>query len=303
MAALFCRNGLISVVSGIMMAFSLTVLSAEAKDPFRTKNPRPISETTEAAFRAIFEKGNYPDAEKRLRSAPANEVPDPLNHALKASFAFLNDDSPAFKRESTQTRMVAERLIKTDPLRGNLYTAVGHFLEGAYQYSQEQLSSLPAVLGKLQDVYKYMEAAEAIDSSDPELSLIKGYVDLLMATSLPFSDPNQAISLLESSAAPRYLAYRGIAIAYRDMRKQDQALVAVDQALRQTPDNPEVIYLKAQILVKQKKLKEALPLFAQALTKKSQLPGGVVKSLQREHDRTVRQLAKISKAGTVQPRS
>ncbi len=53
---------------------------------------------------------------------------------------------------------------------------------------------------------------------------------------------------LRQYAAPDYLKWRGIALAYRDARKPELALEAVNKALASAPDNPELHYLKGQVL-------------------------------------------------------
>jgi hypothetical protein len=41
-----------------------------------------------------------------------------------------------------------------------------------------------------------------VDPNDPELNLITGYMDLMLAVNLPFSDPAQAIERLEKYGSP-----------------------------------------------------------------------------------------------------
>jgi tetratricopeptide (TPR) repeat protein len=86
------------------------------------------------------------------------------------------------------------------------------------------------------------------------------------------------------------LVDRGIALAYRDLKQYDQALRFIDNALKATPDNPELMYLKGQILRIQGNtdkntgsLKLALDYFNNALKKQEQLPESVKKQLNREH--------------------
>jgi tetratricopeptide (TPR) repeat protein len=240
-----------------------------AGDPFRSDNSHSIDTQTEAAFRAIFEQGNYRQAAQLLRSPSENE---PLAYAMRASLAYLSEDQDALGENATLTREAGERLVESDPLRGHLYTAVGHFLEGSHTVlTQGSVRATPAVLGKLQQVFENLRQAEAIEPNDPELNLLKGYMDLMLAVNLPFSNPQQAIDRLEAHAAPDYLAQRGIAIGYRDLDQQDQAIAAVDRALEVTPNNPDLFYLKAQILVRQDKHRESLRLFQQALAQQNQL--------------------------------
>jgi tetratricopeptide (TPR) repeat protein len=114
-------------------------------------------------------------------------------------------------------------------------------------------------------------------------------MDLMLAVNLPFANPGQAIERLEKNAAPQYLADRGVALAYRDLKQYSQALEYANRALKMTSDNPEMYYLKAQILQEQGKkeksqqmIQEAIVNFDKALAKKSQLPGDLVKQIERE---------------------
>ncbi|MFM7367253.1 MAG: tetratricopeptide repeat protein, partial [Sphaerospermopsis kisseleviana] len=137
-------------------------------------------------------------------------------------------------------------------------------------------------------------------ANDPELNLIKGYMNLMLAVNLPFISPDQAIEQLEQNAAPGYLVDRGIALAYRDLKKYPQALKYVDRALKNTSDNPEIYYLKAQILYlqgnkekSQNVVKEAIAYFEKALTKKSQLPASLVKQIESERNQAKNRLNNI----------
>ncbi len=283
------------------IAVSLWATPSLAKDPFRTNNPHPIGDHTEAAFRSVFEQGNYKAAESDLNQAEANE---PLAFALKAFLAYSNSQGESdplkkqaaldnFKNYATQTRQSAEQLTQADPLRGNLYVAVGNFLEGVYVVgTQGVVRGTPQALGKLQQAFKYLDEAEKIDPKDPELNLLKGYIDLLLAVnvSLPLSSPTQAIDRLENYAAPRYLSERGLALGYRDLNQFDKALQSIDQAIAAAPKNPELSYLKAQILVKQGNNSQSIPLFEKALAQKDQLPSGTSTQIQKELDRTRRRI-------------
>ena len=150
---------------------------------------------------------------------------------------------------------------------------------------------VPKALSKLTKVYEYLGKAEDINANDPELNLIKGYMNLMLAVNLPFVSPEEAVEKLEQNAAPGYLVDRGIALAYRDLKQYSQGLNYVDRALKNTSENPEIYYLKAQILYlkgKQEKsqnlVKEAIAHFEKALTKKSQLPKSLVKQIEYEHN-------------------
>ncbi len=273
--------------SGFTLAWSLVANPALA-DPFRSNNPHQIGDQTEQAFKMMFEQGDYVQAAQILQTAETNE---PLAYAMKAALAYIDKNWDVMGENARLTRETAEQLLTTDPLRGHLYVAAGQFLEGAYTLStQGTVRATPALLGKLQQVFDNLEAAEKIDPQDPELNLMKGYMDLMLAVNLPFSNPDQAIDRLQTYASPDYLAQRGIAIAYRDLDKPDQALVAVDSAIQQTPNNPELYYLKAQILRKQGKEQESLRFFRQALAKQSQLPSNLAYQIAWEQCRTVNQV-------------
>lgn len=282
------------LVSAAAIALSLSANPILAGDPFRTSNPKPIGDATEAAFNALFKDGNYKEAAERyVPAAESKEPNEPLVYALKASLAYTDWQGDkenkallaSLKSSAVKTRETAQQLEATDPLRGNLYTAVSHALEAAAIVGEDgTVKGAPQALSKLQEVYRELDAAEKIAPNDPELNLLKGWMDLLIAVNLPFSDPQQAIERLEK-AAPAYLAYRGMAVGYRDLKKYDKALEYVDIALKNTPDNPELKYLKAQILVGLDKNQEAKVHFQNALTKSAQLPKDLVAQLVREQCR------------------
>jgi tetratricopeptide (TPR) repeat protein len=272
--------------------------AAWAGDPFRSSNPRPeISDRTEAAFEALFIQGDYPRAKILLTEIAPSSTRDPLPYAMRAALAYTEQDWDTLKTYGRQTLTIAQDLTPQDPLRGNLYTAVGHFLEGTHTYKTE--GPLGAVK-KLQQVLEYLERAERVAPNDPELSLIKGYMELLLAVNLPFSSPVVAIKWLEQNAAPTYLVSRGVALAYRDLDQYDQALSAVNQALKGTPANPELYYLKAQILYRKGKQQqnpelftEAIANFDQAIAKANQLPESLVKTMTRERRLAEERLAQL----------
>jgi len=241
-----------------------------AADPFRSNNPRAIDTNTEAAFNQIFQQGNYPAAQEYLQQAEVSNAQEPLVYAMIASLAHTQEDWAALDRYGAKTLEAAKELMTKDPMRGNLYTAVGNFMQGAASLRRgERVGILP----KLQQVFQSLDQASKIDPQDPELNLLKGYMDLLLAVHLPFSSPDQAIAKLQTYGTPNYLVFRGVAIAYRDLKNYPQALNYVDQALAITPDNPELHYLKAQILFRQgTNDQRALRLFERAIGKKAQLP-------------------------------
>lgn len=255
------------------VALALTLLSSSitlglssapslAQDPFRATNQRPIGSKTEGAFNAIFQQGNYQQAREYLQQAESNE---PLAYAMKASLAYTAQDWEALRVNATRTRESAEQLMASDPLRGNLYAAAGHFLEGAYTLSQDgTVRGTPQALNKLKQVFKHLSAAEKISPQDPEVNMLKGFMELMLSVNLPFSNAEEAIARLNQYAGPRYLADRGIAIGYRDLGQYDKALDYTNRALIATPNHPEVHYLKAQILVAIAQQQQNSALYAEA---------------------------------------
>lgn len=276
-----------ALASTAALLLGLCVTPSFAADPFRSSDTRNIGDNTENAFDAIFKEGNYKDAERYLRQAETTEPNEPLAYAMLASLAYTERDWETLNSYASKTLQTAEQLSNSDPLRGNLYTAVGHFLEGAYQFKKE---GPVGALTRLQKVFQFLDEAKKHGANDPELNLLTGYMDLMLAVNLPFSDPAQAIEKLEKYGSPSYLAYRGIAIGYRDLKQYPKALEFVDKALQLTPNNPEVLYLKAQILVHQGKNQEALGFFSKALEKQAQLPNNSVAQITYEQCKTQNRL-------------
>ncbi|MGI0481447.1 Sll0314/Alr1548 family TPR repeat-containing protein [Geminocystis sp. CENA526] len=286
--------------SALLSIFSVILYSCAsfAGDPFRTTNPRNISAQTESAFKALFEDGNYPQAKTYLIEAKSTSQNDPLLPALRASLAYTEEDWENMEIYTKETLEIARSIGSKDPLRSNLYLAVGNFLDGANEYRKK---GALAALGKLQLVFDYFDKAEKIDKNDPELNLIKGYLNLMLAVNLPFSSPQQAIDNLKSYASPQYLVNRGIAIAYRDLKEYDLALNYVNKSIESTPLNPELYYLRGQILRKKGEKENSLPLLEEAvknfdiaLAKVNQLPQQAVqKPLQREKRKTLEQIAEL----------
>lgn len=283
------------------IAFNLGMNPTLAGDPFRPDKPHAIGDKTEAAFKAVFQKGNYQQAESYLQQAISSEPNEPLAYAMKASLAYANKDLTSLDTYSKKTLETGQKLIDKDPLRGNLYTAVGNFLEGAVIITREGAGGAAQALSRLRQVYQYLDKAEAISANDPEVNLIRGYMDLLLAVNLPFSNPDEAIQRLENNAAPKYLADRGIALGYRDLKNYSQALDYANRALKTTSENPELYYLKAQILHEQGKkensrdlIKEAIANFDTALSKKSQLPANLVQQIESERNNANNRLKSFS---------
>jgi tetratricopeptide (TPR) repeat protein len=289
---------LFKVTFATIFVLNLSVNPSWAGDPFRSSGQHKIGDRTEAAFKAIFQQGNYPAAEDSLQKALSSEPDEPLVYAMKAALAYGNKDLDSLDKYSKKTLEAGQKLISNDPLRGNLYTGVGNFLEGAVILTRDDsINGVSKAVSRLTKVYEYLDKAEAIAPNDPELNLLRGYMNLMLAVNLPFVSPDQSIERLEKNAAPGYLVDRGIALAYRDLKKYPQALDYVNKALKSTADNPEIYYLKAQILHEKGKkeknqdlIKDAIAHFDKALTKKSQLPPSLVKQIQSERSSAANRL-------------
>jgi tetratricopeptide (TPR) repeat protein len=263
---------------------SLAANPAWAGDPFRSgSNARPISATTEAVFTTVFQRGDYVQGRQMLtRALPTEGRKEPLIPTLAAGLSFLDEDWAGVKRYALQTQQVGQQLVTTDPLRGNLYQAVGEFLLGVHEITpggSGPVLGIPNALLKVQEMFKYMDQAKAIDPNDPEYNLLQGFVEWGLANSLGLFNADQAAQRLSTVAAPNYVSWRGAALVFRDQKRYDQALAAIDRALQAAPENPELIFTKAQILRSLQNNAESLKLVDQALVKQNQLPKIVVKEM------------------------
>lgn len=267
----------------LALALTLATTPAQAGDPFRNTNPRPISADTQAAFELMFKQGDYPAASKQLDRALRTDPNEPLTQSLKASLAYIEQDFAGMLVYARRTRDRAEQLKSKDKLRGHLYSGVGYLIEAGHAVSTQGLFGGTAqALGLVQKMLDEIKAAQAINDQDPELNLIKGYMDMLIASVLPLADLDSALTSLRRSQ-PNYLKYRGIALGYRDAKRAPEALEAVDQAIAAAPDNPELLYLKGQILwQKGDDLDLAKQFYLQALTKAKQIPPNTLRQINSE---------------------
>lgn len=275
---------------GALTAVTLSLISspAWAGDPFRSGTEHNIGPHAEAAFEAFFKAGNYVGARTELELAMASEADEPMVHAMAAAMAYLDEDWDTLAAEADLTSSTAETLLEIDPLRGHIYSAVGIFMNGAHLLSTEGVArNTPAAFSMLQQVFRHMGAAEKIDNTDPELNLVKGFMDLMLAVNLPLSDPEDAIDRLSQYGRPSYLAYRGIALGYRDLGQMTDAMAAVEQALETAPENPELYYLKAQLHRRQQETDDSIAMFDKALEYAAQLPYNMARRIYKEKCRTL----------------
>ncbi|PSB59450.1 Sll0314/Alr1548 family TPR repeat-containing protein [Chamaesiphon polymorphus] len=230
----------------------------------------------ERAKEAMFRDGDYIKAKQYLDAALLTEPNEPLTYAMSTLYPFSSGDYERVKDYGEKTVKAAEKLTKTNAMRGNLYQGVGLAILAAYEMKKDNGGALGA-LSKLQQVFEFIDKAKKLEPNNSELNLIKGYMDLLLAVNVPFSDTNQAIEQLQG-AEPRYLALRGMYIGHRDLKQYDKASVAINAALKIAPQNPELIYYKAQLLAmrgrEQKNdtdLRESIKLFEVAYQKRDRL--------------------------------
>jgi tetratricopeptide (TPR) repeat protein len=242
----------------------------------------------ERAKEAMFRDGDYIKAKQYLDAALKTEPNEPLTYAMNTLYPFSSGDFEKVKDYGEKTTKAAEKLMKTNPLRGNLYQGVGGAILAAYELKKADGGALGA-LSRLQKVFEFMDKANKIDPNNSELNLIKGYMDLLLAVNVPFSDTSQAIDRLKN-AEPRYLALRGMYIGHRDLKQYDLAIKDIDAALKIAPQNAELIYYKAQILnirgrelKNDNELRESMELFKVAYQKRDRLLLSTISQILSEH--------------------
>ncbi len=285
----------ITFVSGLV---SMVLASpAFAGDPFRPQAPHDIGADTEAAFLAIFREGNYQSAQALLNRAIETEPNEPLAFAMMASFAYDANDFDAMKRYAQKTREAAEALKSKDPLRGNLYLAVGHFLDGSYLLKQ---GNYIEAVSKVGDVFEYLDIATATNPKDPELNLMRGYLDLFLSKYTPFSESDQVIKRFQEYASPPYLKHRALATTYRDLKQYDKAMEYLDKAIAETPNNPELQYLKGQFhRINGRNNKDITQLqiaqahYQTALKKQNQLSRSLIIQLNHENNAIQHEIQKL----------
>jgi tetratricopeptide (TPR) repeat protein len=268
----------------VVLIAAATAMPSWAADPFRSQNARAIGSETQKAFELMFKEGNYTAAVKQLDLAVRTEANDPLLFALRASTFYAKEDYLGMQVAGKRVRTNAEALKGKDDLRAYIYLAASDLIEAGYIVKTEGVSSAPRALPLVQSVFDNIQKAKDIDPNDPELNLIKGYIDMLIASVLPLSDLESALESLRQYAAPDYLKWRGIALAYRDARKPEPALDAVNKALVSAPNNPELHYLKGQVLWMQggSSIPTAKKQFELALSKSKQMNPSLLAEIRQQ---------------------
>ena len=295
-----------STALGLMLTVGAIATVAQAGDPFRARDPHDIGDRTEEAFEALFVEGNYPAADAAVKVAVQEEPDEPLAHALNGALAYVYGDWERLQGAIAATEKSAEDLIETNPLRGNLYAAVGHALRGGFAISEGGSGPLqggPEAFSRLQQAQAALNRASDVDPDDPELNLLRGFLDLLVAGNLPFLNLDGAIAQLQK-AEPAYLRHYGLAMANRFLDRPELALAEIEQAIVIAPDNPHLLHFRGQVLAKLGKISQNLEQLQRAeqdflavLDKKEQLPGAMVRHLKKNELRRLQKTIRNLSAG------
>jgi tetratricopeptide (TPR) repeat protein len=284
----------LSVLSCLALLGGGTALAA---DPFRIgKEALPIGPSLESAFNDFFRNGSYLNSSQKLKAAELENPNEPLVYTLQAALAYMNEQPVKMLALAKKTGTVAMAMETKNEARSHLYRGLAQGLEGASYYLKDGeaglLSAFPYVSSMLLEIDKARQLAPA----DPEVNLVVGYVQTILASQKmkPYSDAIQSFS----KAKPSYLALRGQALVYRDTKDYPQAQTMVEKALADAPTNPELFYLKGQILALQQKPTDAIAFFDKALTLGKQLPESTKKQIRKERNS---QISKVSQGAVLGP--
>jgi tetratricopeptide (TPR) repeat protein len=202
---------------------------------------------------------------------------------------FFDQDLEGMRASGKIIKEKAQKLLTTDKLRGHLYTAVSDLVEASYLFKTEGVSGVPKILPLVQNVLTQLKQARQVDATDPELNLLQGLIDILISSAssaiIPSSDIETSLTNLRQYSAPEYLRWGGVAVAYRDAKRVQPALEAVDKAIAKAPQNPVLNYFKGQILWVQGNIPEARRYYLLTLSKSSQLPAQFNKDVLAECER------------------
>ncbi len=256
------------------LAILLCANSALAADPFRVGiKARPIGLSLQGAFEDVFRYGRYQSSSLKLTKAEVENPNEPLVYTLQAATAYQNNQKEAFLMTLPKIRAASKVIAAKDSARSHLYHGIAQGLEG--YFLKDNLADLPKTLTYASSMLLEIDKAHQLSPNDPEINLFVGFVNMVL------SKNDEALKNFQK-AGPPYLALRGQALIYRDTNDYANAQIAVDKAIAIAPQNPELLYLKAQILVKQKNSTEAVKFFDQALKLGTQLPEGTIKQIKKE---------------------
>lgn len=261
------------------LAILLCANSALAADPFRVGvKARPIGLSLQSAFEDFFRYGKYQSSSEKLTKAETENPNEPLVYTLQAATAYQNRQKEAFLTTLPKIRAASKRMATKDAARSHLYQGIAQGLEG--YFLKDSVTDLPKTLTYASSMLLEIDKAHQLSPNDPEINLFVGFVNMVL------SKHDEALKNFQK-AGPPYLALRGQALVYRDTNDYANAQIAVDKAIAIAPQNPELLYLKAQILVKQKNPTEAVKFFDQALKLGTQLPEGTIKQIKKERSSQV----------------
>lgn len=253
--------------------------SALAADPFRVGiKARPIGTSLQSAFEDFFRYGKYQSSSEKLTKAEAENPDEPLVYTLQAATAYQNNQKEAFLMTLPKIRAASKVIATKDSARSHLYQGIAQGLEG--YFLKDSVADLPKTLTYASSMLLEIDKAHQLSPNDPEINLFVGFVNMVL------SKNDEALKNFQK-AGPPYLALRGQALVYRDTNDYANAQIAVNKAIAIAPQNPELLYLKAQILVKQKNPTEAVKFFDQAIKLGNQLPEGTLKQIKKERSSQV----------------
>jgi tetratricopeptide (TPR) repeat protein len=277
-----------ATASGLLLALMASSQPAYALDPFRTgATARPLGSYIQGAFEDFFRTGDYQNAAQKLTKAQVQNPDEPLVFTLQAVLAYQNGQVEQMVALAKKTRQIADALEAKDPCRSHLYAGLSQGLEGSSFYLKDGVLGLPKVLTYVPGMFSEINRARDVSPDDPEVNLFVAYIDVLLGKQ------DQAIDEFRK-AAPSYLSFRGQALAYRDKKAYDDALSMAEKGLAAAPKNPDLFYLKGQILGLQGKAVQSVTFFNKALDTGKQLPEGIRKQIIHERDIQV-QLASAQK--------
>jgi tetratricopeptide (TPR) repeat protein len=246
-----------------------------------------MSASLEGAFEDFFRRGNYLNSGQKLTIAQTENPKEPLVYTLQAALAFLNEQPDQMKALAQNAYKVSETLKTKDKARSHLYRGISQGLEGTSYYLKDNgAAGVAMAFTFVPSMLMEIDKARQLAPDDPEVNLIVGYVNTVL------NKYDDALAAFRK-AGPSYLADRGQALVYRDKKDYPQALQMVEKAITAAPQNPELLYLKAQILASQQQPLQAVTFFDKALSLGKQLPESTKKQIRKERSK---QIAKLTQS-------
>jgi tetratricopeptide (TPR) repeat protein len=256
--------------------------SALAADPFRIgAKARPMGPSLQSAFEDFFRYGKYQSSSQKLAKAQSENPNEPLVFTLLAATAYQNQQKDVFLQMLPKIRDASNRIAAKDSARSHLYKGVAQGLEG--YFLKDSVTDLPKTLTYASSMLLEIDKAHSLSPNDPEINLFVGFINMVLGKH------GEALKNFQK-AGPPYLSLRGQALVYRDTKDYANAQVAVDKAIAVAPKNPELLYLKAQILVLQKNPTEAKKYFDLAINLGKELPADTLKQINKERSSLISQL-------------